>query len=95
MKRTWTIIGVRDERVQAVAAESQVTPLANAARRPSAQTYARIAGVPLRLSILGGGFGEAYVPSRLIVSGDAAARPSARFGTEAGVSPRRRKEFDR
>jgi len=39
----------------------------------SVQTYARIAGVLLLLSIVGGGFGEAYVPSRLIVSGDAAA----------------------
>src|ERR1043165_2837714 len=41
--------------------------------RSSVQTYARIAGVLLLLSIVGGGFGEAYVPSRLIVSGDAAA----------------------
>jgi Domain of unknown function (DUF4386) len=38
-----------------------------------AQAYARIAGVLLVLSFVGGGFGEAYVPSRLIVSGDAGA----------------------
>jgi len=37
------------------------------------QTYARIAGVLILLSFLAGGFGEAYVPSRLIVSGDATA----------------------
>lgn len=38
-----------------------------------AQKYARIAGVLLVLSFIGGGFGEAYMPSRLIVSGDAGA----------------------
>ena len=37
------------------------------------QTYARVAGVLLVLSIIGGGFGEAYVPARIIVAGDAAA----------------------
>jgi hypothetical protein len=37
------------------------------------QTYTRIAGVLMLLSIVAGGFGEAYVPSRLMVSGDAAA----------------------
>ena len=39
----------------------------------SVQTYARIAGVLFLLSIVAGGFGEFYVPSKLIVSGDAAA----------------------
>lgn len=39
----------------------------------SVQTYARIAGILLLVSLVAGGFGEAYVPSRLIVSGDAAA----------------------
>lgn len=39
----------------------------------SAQRYARIAGILLLLSALGGGFGEAYVPSKLIVGSDAAA----------------------
>lgn len=43
------------------------------ARAASVQRYARIAGVLFVLSIVGGGFGEVYVPSRLIVSGDAAA----------------------
>jgi uncharacterized protein DUF4386 len=43
------------------------------ARAGSVQTYARIAGVLFLLSIVAGGFGEAYVPSKLIVSGDAAA----------------------
>ncbi len=37
------------------------------------QTYARIAGVLFLLSFVAGGFGEAYVPSKLIVSGDATA----------------------
>jgi uncharacterized protein DUF4386 len=37
------------------------------------QRYARIAGVLCLLSIVAGGFGEAYVPSRLIASADAAA----------------------
>ena len=36
-------------------------------------TYARAAFVLLVLSFAAGGFGEAYVPSKLIVSGDAAA----------------------
>jgi uncharacterized protein DUF4386 len=35
------------------------------------QKYARIAGVLFLLSFVAGGFGEAYVPSKLIVSGDA------------------------
>jgi hypothetical protein len=39
----------------------------------SAQRYARFAGVLYLISILAGGFGELYVPSALIVSGDAAA----------------------
>jgi len=42
-------------------------------REPSVQTYARIAGVLFLLTILAGGFGEYYVPSKLIVSTDAAA----------------------
>jgi hypothetical protein len=37
------------------------------------QRYARIAGVLFLLSLVAGGFGEAYVPSNLIVSGDATA----------------------
>lgn len=39
----------------------------------TAQRYARIAGVLFLLTIVAGGFGEAYVPSKLVVSGDAAA----------------------
>jgi len=38
----------------------------------SAGKYARIAGALLLLSILAGGFGEAYVPAKLIASSDAA-----------------------
>lgn len=39
----------------------------------SVQTYARIAGVLFLLSMIGGGFGEFYVPTRIIVAGDPAA----------------------
>lgn len=38
-----------------------------------ARGYARLAGLLILLSLLAGGFGEAYAPSRLIVSGDPAA----------------------
>ena len=37
------------------------------------QTYARLAGVLFLISILAGGFGEGWLPSRMIVSGDAVA----------------------
>jgi hypothetical protein len=37
------------------------------------QAYARVAGVLFLLSFLAGGFGEAYVPSKLIVSANATA----------------------
>jgi Domain of unknown function (DUF4386) len=42
-------------------------------RATSVQRYARTAGVLLLVSLVAGGFGEAYVPSRLMVSSDAAA----------------------
>ena len=42
-------------------------------RGASLQTYARIAGVLFLLTFVAGGFGEAYVPSKLIVSADATA----------------------
>jgi hypothetical protein len=41
--------------------------------RTAVQTYARIAGVLFLLSFAAGGFGEAYVPSRLMVSANATA----------------------
>jgi hypothetical protein len=37
------------------------------------QRYARIAGVLVLISLIAGGFGEAYVPRTVVVSGDAAA----------------------
>jgi hypothetical protein len=43
------------------------------ARAASVQTYAKIAGVLFLLSIVAGAFGEAYVPSKVIVSADATA----------------------
>jgi hypothetical protein len=39
----------------------------------AAQRYARVAGVLLLVSLVAGGFGEFYVPSKLIVGGNAAA----------------------
>ena len=44
-----------------------------APRATPVQTYSRVAGVLFLLSILGGAFGEAYAPSRILVSGDATA----------------------
>lgn len=37
------------------------------------QRYARIAGVLFLVSLVAGGFGEAYVPAKVLVAGDAAA----------------------
>lgn len=37
------------------------------------QKYARVAGVLFLISLVAGGFGEAYAPSKIIVAGDAAA----------------------
>ncbi|HZW79847.1 MAG TPA: DUF4386 domain-containing protein [Candidatus Deferrimicrobiaceae bacterium] len=39
----------------------------------SVQTYARVAGVLLLLTFFAGGFGEVYVPSKLIIANEAAA----------------------
>jgi hypothetical protein len=46
------------------------------AASPPIQTYARIAGVLFLMTFVCGGFGEAYVPMRLIVPGDATATAS-------------------
>jgi len=46
------------------------------ARAASAQRYARLAGLLFLISFIGGGFGEAYVPMKLVVSGDPAATAS-------------------
>ena len=43
------------------------------AARATVQAYARMAAVLCLLSYIAGGFGEGYVPSRLIVSADASA----------------------
>ena len=56
--------------MNAIAAEP--SPLARRRASP-VQTYAKIAGVLLLLSFIAGGFGEAYVPSKLVVATDAAA----------------------
>ena len=44
-----------------------------ALKQMNVQRYARIAGVLFLISLVAGGFGEAYVPMKVIVSGDAAA----------------------
>ena len=49
----------------------------------SIQSYARTAGVLGLLSFVAGGFGEAYVPSVLIVRADAATTASNILGSEA------------
>jgi hypothetical protein len=51
--------------------------------RVSIQTYARIAGTLGLLSFVGGGFGEAYVPSVLIVREDAGATASNILASES------------
>ena len=50
-------------------------------RSLSPQTCARIAGVLFLLSFVAGGFGEAYVPSVLIVPGDATATAARIMGS--------------
>ncbi len=42
-------------------------------RESPVQTYAKVAGVLVLLSLVAGGFGETYIPSKLIVATDAAA----------------------
>lgn len=46
---------------------------ATALREEPIQSYARLAGILGILTLVAGGFGEAYVPSAIIVSGDAGA----------------------
>jgi hypothetical protein len=46
------------------------------------QGYARFAGILGVLTLIGGGFGEAYVPGLLVVSGDAAATARNILGAE-------------
>ena len=49
------------------------TPITGEASGDAIQMYARTAGVLGIISIVAGGFGEAYVPAALVVSRDAAA----------------------
>jgi hypothetical protein len=51
----------------------QVHTHATAVPEEPIQSYARLAGVLGILTLVAGGFGEAYVPSAIIVSGDAGA----------------------
>lgn len=50
-----------------------MTAVEATSKRHSIQLYVRVAGVLFFLSVLAGGFGEAYVPAKLIVYADAAA----------------------
>ena len=56
-----------------------MTPIPNtndeqsARARVAIQTWARVAGILFLVSLVAGGFGEGYAPSRIIVSGDATA----------------------
>ena len=52
-------------------------------RAAPVRTYTRIAAVLFLLSLAAGGFGEAYVPSKLIVSADAAATVANLRASEA------------
>ncbi len=47
------------------------------------QTYARIVGVLFLVSFIAGGFGEMYVPSKILVSGDASATARNILASEA------------
>jgi hypothetical protein len=47
------------------------------------QSWARLAGVLGLLTLIGGGFGEAYVPSVIMVAGDAAATARNILGSES------------
>jgi hypothetical protein len=70
------------------------TPVSSEATRAHAgapvQTYARIGGILGLISLVAGGFGEAYVPSVLIVSADATATANniiaSRFLFRAGFA---------
>jgi hypothetical protein len=49
-----------------------------------AQRYARIAGILLIVSLIAGGFGESFVPAKLIASGDT-AETARRVGASIGL----------
>ena len=49
----------------------------------SVQTYARVAGICFLLTLIAGGFGEAYVPSAIIVARNAAATTNNVLAHEA------------
>ena len=53
------------------------------AGRESIQTYARLAGVLGLITIVAGGFGEAYVPTKMFVAGDPAATAQRILGNES------------
>lgn len=58
-------------------------PIISEASPYSIQTYARTAGVLGLISIVAGGFGEAYVPAALIVPRDAAATAAKILASES------------
>ena len=58
-------------------------PITGEASADFIQTYARTAGVLGLISILAGGFGEAYVPTVLVVPGDVAATAAKIMASES------------
>lgn len=58
-------------------------PSSDPGERESIQTYARLAGVLGLITVVAGGFGEAYVPGVMFVAGDPAATAQRILGNEA------------
>jgi hypothetical protein len=58
-------------------------PITSEANGDSIQMYARTAGVLGLISIVAGGFGEAYAPAALVVARDAAATATKIIGSES------------
>ena len=58
-------------------------PWQGAMGRESVQRYARLAGVLGLITVVAGGFGEAYVPGRIFVAGDPAATAQRILGSES------------
>jgi hypothetical protein len=60
-----------------------VAALPHSSSTDNIQSWARLAGILGLLTLIGGGFGEAYVPSVIVVSGDAAATARNILGSES------------
>src|SRR5687767_3903996 len=60
-----------------------VTALQHSSSTINVQSWTRLAGILGVLTLIGGGFGEAYVPSVIMVAGDAAATARNILGSES------------